>query len=84
MSLYAIFSGKSNNEPMPRRYYQDNLVCVLNNLNEAETAFTKLVETRFVWAKLVCLSTNCILMSSISYDISKRVDTGYHSDDYYN
>jgi len=83
MSLYAVFSGKSNNKPMPT-HDPTNLVCVLNDLDEAKVAFTKLTETAFVWAKLICLSTDDIIMSSNSYDISKLVDTGYHSDDYYN
>jgi len=83
MSLYALFSGKSNNKPMPA-HDPTNLVCVLNDLNEAKVAFTQLTETAFIWAKLICLSTDDIIMSSISYDISRPVDTGYHSDDYYN
>lgn len=83
MSLYALFSGKSNNKPMPA-HVPTNLVCVLSNLDEAKKAFDKLTETAFIWAKLICLSTDDIIMSSISYDISKPVDTGYHSDDYYN
>ena len=83
MSLYALFSGKSNNKPMPT-HDPTNLVCVLNDLDEAKVAFTKLTETAFIWAKLICLSTDNIIMSSISYDISKSVETGYYSDDYYN
>jgi hypothetical protein len=81
MSLYAVFSGKSNNRLMPT-HDQTNLVCVSNNLNEAKKTFYKLTETVFIWAKLVCLSTDDIIMSSISYDISKPVLN--HSDDYYN
>ena len=82
MSLYAVFSGKSNNKPMPRTHDPTNLVCVLNDLNEAKVAFTKRTETAFIWVKLICLSTDDIIMSSISYNISKPVLN--HSDDYYN
>ena len=81
MSLYALFSGKSNNKPMPS-HDPTNMVCVLNDLNEAKLAFTKLTETEFVWAKLICLSTDEIIMSFISYNISKPVLN--YSDNYYN
>jgi len=84
MSLFALFSGKSNNKPIPKYNYSHNLVCMLNDLDEAKTLFTKLTETPFVWVKLVCLSTDYVIMSSISYDFLKPVDTGYYSDDYYN
>lgn len=82
MSLYAVFSGKSNNKPMPIYNHPNELIRILNDLDEATKFFTKLTETAFIWAKLICLSTDDVIMSSISYDVSKPVDTGYHSDDY--
>jgi hypothetical protein len=84
MSLFAIFSGKSKNKPIPNYNNPKNLVCLLNDLDEAKTRFTELTETPFVWVKLVCLSTDYVIMSSISYDYLKPVDTGYYSEDYYN
>ena len=82
MSLFALFSGKSNNKPIPNYNCPNNLVRMLNDLDEAKTLYSELTETPFIWVKLVCLFTDEVIMSSNSYDISKPVDTGYYSDDY--
>jgi len=84
MSLYAIFSGKSLNKPVPSfesLNFSKHLICTTSDLKKANDIFDKESLSNLKWAQLVCLSTNKIISSSVSYDILKPVSYLFDTDD---
>ena len=84
MSLYAIFSGKSMNKPMPSfgsLKFSKYLITTTSDLKEANHIFDDVFkERRSLWLQLVCLNSNEVIRSCISYDISKPVFHDYLDD----
>ena len=84
---FAIYAGFTNVIIPPIRYYNisdTNLVKYTKTIKEAEEIFETQTAGINKWVQLVCLTSLNIIKSSKSYDISQSVDTGYHSDEYYN
>lgn len=84
---FAIYSG-STTDSAPTKFYlknqkYKNLIGYAKNIKEANKLFEK-VTGHDKWVQLVCLTTFDIIKSCASYDINKTINTGYHSDEYYN
>lgn len=76
MSLYAIFSGKSRNKPMPvfgSLHFTNYLICTTSDLEKANNIFNEESKLHFKWVQMVCLFSNKVLSSCISYNISKPI-----------
>jgi len=83
---FAIYSG-SINDSAPTKFYlknqkYKNFIGYAKNIKEATKLFEKSTGDD-KWVQLLCLTTFDILKSSASYDKNININTGYHSDEYY-
>jgi hypothetical protein len=84
---FVIYSGSTINL-VPTKFYlknqkYKNLFGYAKNIKEANELFEKAIGDE-KWAHLVCLTTFNIIKSYSSYDVNKNLNSGYHSDEYYN
>ena len=86
---FAIYSGTTTNSKPLQIYFSSNkkskhLFSYAKTFEDAILLFKKADEILYQWIDLVCLTTLIVIKSSRTYDITKNIDTGYHSDEYYN
>jgi len=81
---FAVFSGITNKLLACHEMTSINLVDYTETYKEADDLFEKSDTESVKWIQILCLTTFIILKSSMKYEIAQSIDTGYHSDEYYN